>query len=64
MIEVIAGAEYADAAWVLRILTLALGISYLNGVYGHALIALGRQNQLFRWSVVILGWSTWSSTWR
>ena len=54
VIEVIAGTEYADAAWVLRILTLALGISYLSGVYGHALTALGRQNQLFRWSLVIL----------
>jgi len=54
VIEVIAGAEYEDAAWVLRILTLGLGISYLNGVYGNALTALGRQNQLFRWSLVIL----------
>jgi O-antigen/teichoic acid export membrane protein len=54
VIEVIAGAEYADAEWVLRILTLGLGISYLNGVYGSALTALGRQNQLFRWSLVIL----------
>jgi O-antigen/teichoic acid export membrane protein len=54
VIEVIAGAQYADAAWVLRILTLGLGISYLNGVYGSALTALGRQNQLFRWSLVIL----------
>ena len=34
MIEVIGDEGFADAAWVLRILTVALGISYLNGVYG------------------------------
>jgi O-antigen/teichoic acid export membrane protein len=55
VIRVIAGEEFSDAAWVLRILTLALGVSYLNGVYGNALPALGRQNQLFRWSLVVLG---------
>jgi O-antigen/teichoic acid export membrane protein len=54
VIRVIAGHDFADAAWVLRILTLALGVSYLNGVYGNALPALGRQNQLFRWSLVVL----------
>jgi O-antigen/teichoic acid export membrane protein len=54
VIRVIADQEFADAAWVLRVLTLALGISYLNGVYGNALPALGRQNQLFRWSLVVL----------
>jgi O-antigen/teichoic acid export membrane protein len=54
VIRVIAGEDFADAAWVLRVLTLALGISYLSGVYGNALPALGRQNQLFRWSLVVL----------
>jgi O-antigen/teichoic acid export membrane protein len=54
VIQVIAGEDFSDAAWVLRILTLALGVSYLNGVYGNALPALGRQNQLFRWSLVVL----------
>jgi O-antigen/teichoic acid export membrane protein len=54
VIRVIADQDYADAAWVLRILTFALGISYLNGVYGHALPALGRQNRLFRLSLVVL----------
>jgi O-antigen/teichoic acid export membrane protein len=54
VIRVIADQDFADAAWVLRILTLALGVSYLNGVYGNALPALGRQNQLFRWSLVVL----------
>lgn len=54
VIRVIAGQDFADAAWVLRILTLALGISYLNGVYGHALPALGRQNRLFVLSLTVL----------
>jgi O-antigen/teichoic acid export membrane protein len=54
VIRVIGGGAYADAAWVLRILVLALGVSYLSGVYGHALPALGLQNLLFRWSLVIL----------
>jgi O-antigen/teichoic acid export membrane protein len=54
VIRVIAGEDFSDAAWVLRILTLAIGISYLSGVYGNALPALGRQNQLFRWSLVVL----------
>jgi O-antigen/teichoic acid export membrane protein len=55
VIRVIAGDDFSDAAWVLRILTVALGVSYLSGVYGNALPALGRQNQLFRWSLVVLG---------
>jgi O-antigen/teichoic acid export membrane protein len=55
VIRVIADDGYGDAAWVLRILTVALGVSYLNGVYGNALPALGRQSKLFRVSVVVLG---------
>jgi O-antigen/teichoic acid export membrane protein len=57
IVAVIGGPEFADAAWVLRILMLALGISYLNGVYGNALLALGRQDPLFKWSLVILGFN-------
>ena len=54
VVRVIGDEGFADAAWVLRILTVALGISYLNGVYGAALPALDQQNALFRWSIVIL----------
>jgi O-antigen/teichoic acid export membrane protein len=55
VVRLIGGGAYADAAWVVRILMLALAISYLSGVYGHALPALGLQNMLFRWSLVVLG---------
>ncbi len=54
VVRVIGDEGFADAAWVLRILTVALGISYMNGVYGAALPALDQQNALFRWSIVIL----------
>jgi O-antigen/teichoic acid export membrane protein len=54
VIRVIGDTGYDEAGWVLRILMLALAISYLNGVYGHALPALGLQNRLFRLSLVIL----------
>ena len=57
IVTVIGGADFADAAWVLRILMLALGLSYVNGVYGNALLALGRQDAFFRWSLVILGFN-------
>jgi O-antigen/teichoic acid export membrane protein len=54
VIRVIGSPEYASAASVLRILMLALAISYLNGVYGHALVALGQQNRLFVCSALVL----------
>jgi O-antigen/teichoic acid export membrane protein len=55
IVAVIGGAEFEDSDWVLRILMLALGISYLSGVFGNALVAIGRQNALFKWSLVVLG---------
>jgi O-antigen/teichoic acid export membrane protein len=57
IVTVIGGDAFADAAWVLRILMLALGISYVNGVYGNALLAIGRQDALFKWSMLILGFN-------
>jgi O-antigen/teichoic acid export membrane protein len=54
IVNLVGGAEYAGAAPVLRILMLALAISYLNGVYGNALLALGRQGRLFWLSVLVL----------
>ncbi len=57
IVTVIGGTDFADAASVLRILMLALGLSYVNGVYGNALLALGRQDAFFRWSLVILGFN-------
>lgn len=55
IVAVIADERYAEAAGVLRVLMIALGISYLAGVYGHALVALGRQAAMLRWSTVVLG---------
>jgi O-antigen/teichoic acid export membrane protein len=40
------GPKYSAAGPVLAILSLALAISYVNGVYGNALMALGRQHML------------------
>lgn len=55
VVALIGGKEFGGAASVLRILMLALGISYLNGVYGNVLPALGRQKALLRWSAAVLG---------
>lgn len=46
IVLVIGGAEFYRAAPVLAVLAVALAISYLNGVYGGALMALGRQRIL------------------
>jgi O-antigen/teichoic acid export membrane protein len=55
IVAVIGGDSFADSAWVLRILMLGLGISYVSGVYGNALLAIGRQDAMFKWSLVVLG---------
>lgn len=55
VVRVIAGSAYDEAAAVLRVLMLGVGISYLSGVYGNALAALGRQGVLLRLSLVVLG---------
>ena len=53
IVRVIGGPGFADAAPVLQLI-LAIGVSYLNGVYGNALVALGRQSALLRLSVIVL----------
>jgi O-antigen/teichoic acid export membrane protein len=47
IVVLLGGHKYAPAAPVLAVLSIALGLSYVNGVYGNALIALGRQRRLF-----------------
>lgn len=54
IIAVLGGHEFHRAAPVLAILAVALAISYLNGVYGGALMALGRQRIMLWLSVVPL----------
>jgi O-antigen/teichoic acid export membrane protein len=46
IVVVLGGAKYAPAGPALAILSLALAISYVNGVFGNALLALGRQRAL------------------
>jgi O-antigen/teichoic acid export membrane protein len=46
IVVVLGGHKYVRAAPVLAILALALGLSYLNGVFGSALLALGQQRRL------------------
>ena len=47
LVVVLGGSKYAAAAPVLAILSAALGLSYIAGAYGNALIALGHQRRLF-----------------
>jgi O-antigen/teichoic acid export membrane protein len=54
IVVVIGGESYADAAPVLQILMVGVGVSYMTGVYGNALPALGQQREFFKWSVVVL----------
>jgi O-antigen/teichoic acid export membrane protein len=54
VVQVIGGGGFEDAAPVLRILMIAVGLSYLNGVYGNALVALGRQGALLRVTAAVL----------
>ena len=46
IVVILGGQKYAAAAPALAILAVALAISYLSGVYGNALMALGRQRTL------------------
>jgi len=54
-VRLIGGPEFEDAAPVLQILMIGLAISFLNGVYGNAIVALGRQSRLFWLSLLVLG---------
>jgi O-antigen/teichoic acid export membrane protein len=47
LMVLLGGPKYAAAAPVLAILAVALGLSYVAGVFGNALMALGRQRTLF-----------------
>lgn len=53
IVVIVGGDDYAGAASVLRILMFGLAISFLNGVYGNALVALGRQSRLFYLSLLV-----------
>jgi O-antigen/teichoic acid export membrane protein len=55
IVVVLGGHKYVRAAPVLAILALALGLSYLNGVFGSALLALGQQRRLVWLTMAALG---------
>ena len=55
IVVLLGGHKYAPAAPVLAILSIALAISYLNGVFGSAIMALGEQGRLLRLTSVTLG---------
>jgi O-antigen/teichoic acid export membrane protein len=55
IVVLLGGQKYAAAAPVLAILAGALALSYLNGVFGNALMALGRQRTLLWLTMATLG---------
>lgn len=55
IVRLIGGPEFEGAAPVLQILMIGLAVSFLNGVYGNAIVALGRQAKLFWLSLLVLG---------
>jgi O-antigen/teichoic acid export membrane protein len=55
IVVLLGGHKYASAAPVLAILSLALFLSYVNGVFGNALMAMGRQRRLFWLASATLG---------
>ena len=46
IVDVIGGAEFEGAVPVLQILIVPVALGFLNGVYVHSLVALGRQGRL------------------
>jgi O-antigen/teichoic acid export membrane protein len=54
IVQVVGGDQFGDASHALRLLTIGVGVSFLNGVYGNALVALGRQKQLLWLSMAVL----------
>ncbi|HUS60032.1 MAG TPA: flippase [Nevskiaceae bacterium] len=46
--------EFADAVWVLRILSLAMLIAYFNHLAGYTIVALGKQRPYFFVALIAL----------
>ncbi len=55
IIQWLAGPKFQSSVAILRILSLALVISFLNHSIGYTMIALGEQKKLLRLSLVALG---------
>jgi O-antigen/teichoic acid export membrane protein len=54
LVRFIAGPSFGDAVLVLRILAVGAGLMFVNGLFGHVLIALGRQQFLLWLSAAAL----------
>jgi O-antigen/teichoic acid export membrane protein len=54
IIVLLGGSKYSTAAPVLALLALALAISYVSGVFGNTLLALGRQRMTLLLSLPVL----------
>ena len=53
-VTLVGGAKFHDAAGALQLLAIGLAVSFPAGVYGHALVAMGRQAALLRTTGVAL----------
>jgi O-antigen/teichoic acid export membrane protein len=55
IVVLLGGPGYAQAATPLAVLAVALAISYISGVYGNAMMAMGRGRTLLRVTLAPLG---------
>jgi O-antigen/teichoic acid export membrane protein len=54
LVRLVGGDEFADAAGPLRLLLFAVALAFVSGLFGHALIAGGRQGSALRLGVAAL----------
>jgi O-antigen/teichoic acid export membrane protein len=57
LVRAIGGDEFAGAADALRILLFAVALAFVSGLFGHSLIAGGRQGSALRLGLVALGFN-------
>jgi len=54
LVTLVGGAKFEAAASTLRLMGVALALTFLTGVYGQALVAIGRQADLLRVALIVL----------
>jgi O-antigen/teichoic acid export membrane protein len=57
LVTAIGGEEFAGAADALRILLFAVALAFVSGLFGHSLIAGGRQTSELRLGLIALGFN-------
>jgi len=57
LVTAIGGEQFADAADALRILLFAVALAFVSGLFGHSLIAGGRQTSALRLGLAALGFN-------